>query len=107
MLIWHYFYKAQMIIWHYFHKAQNNNLATISKSPNAILAHAYKTQILFLTLVLHILNPSLMGNIITHLSKNISFTKLVGIMLIVSHNQLTTKAQMLFWHMLTKLKYYS
>ena len=81
-------------------KSPNNNLATIptkaqiyfgnftktktlfwqkqllyAQSPNAILAHTYKAQILFLTLVLHILNPSLMGNIITHPLKNTSLTR--------------------------------
>ena len=50
-------------------KVQNAILALLYKSPNAILAHTYKAQILFLTLVLHILNPSLVGNIIIHPSK--------------------------------------
>ena len=92
-----------MIIWQLFFLSPNINLATIflkpkyylgnyftksntlfwqrqllyTLSPNAILAHAYKTQILFLTLALHVLNPSLMGNIIIHPSRNISLTRFI------------------------------
>ena len=61
----------------YYFGKKNNYF--ILKSPNAILTHAYKTQILFLTLALHVLNPSLMGNIIIHPSRNISFTRFIKV----------------------------
>ena len=92
ILIWHLFHKAQIIIWQLFFLNPNIILATISQSPkyyfgkkqllytqipNVILAHTYKTQILFLTLALHVLNPSLMGNIIIHPLRNISLTRFI------------------------------
>ena len=36
-----------------------------------------RLKILFLTLALHVLNPSLMGNIIIHPSRNISLTRFI------------------------------
>ena len=48
MLIWHLFYKTQVLCGHYFTKSKSI-LATISKSPNSSLAKFYKdskTQIL-------------------------------------------------------------
>ena len=41
------------------------------------MAHAYKTQILFLTLALYVLSLSLMGNIIIHPLRNISLTRFI------------------------------
>jgi len=80
------FYKAQIIIWQLFYKDQSNILAktitlclkpkcyfsTTLQSLNAILAYTYKAQILFFfyTCFTYI-NPSLMGNIITHPLKKI------------------------------------
>ena len=69
-------------------KSPNTNLALIFtktkyyfgntlQSQNVILAQTYETQILFLTLVLHILNPSLLGNMITHPSRNTSLTRFI------------------------------
>ena len=81
-----------MIIWQLFFLSPNIILETISQSPkyyfgkkqllytqspNVILTHTYKTQILFLTLALHVLNPSLMGNIIIHPLRNISLTRFI------------------------------
>ena len=60
-----------------FHKSPNINFALFHKSPNAILAYIYKTQILFSTLALHILNPSLVGNVITHPSRNTSLARFI------------------------------
>ena len=64
-----YFTKPKILFW------QKQLLYT--QNPNAILAHAYKTQILFLTLALHALNPSLMGNIIIYPLRNISLTRFI------------------------------
>ena len=64
-----YFTKTKTLFW------QKKLLYT--QSPNVILTHTYKTQILFLTLALHVLNPSLMGNIITHPLRNTFLTRFI------------------------------
>ena len=64
-----YFTKPKIPFW------QKQLLYT--QSPNVILAHAYKTQILFLTLALQVLSPSLMGNMTIHPSRNISLTRFI------------------------------
>ena len=72
----------------------NTNLATISKSPNNNLALFYKAQIIIWQLFLQ--KPkSIFATIPT--KAQIYFGK---------NNYFTLKAQMLFWHIFTKCKYY-
>ena len=92
ILIWHLFHKAQIIIWQLFFLSPNIILATISQSlkyyfgkKNYFILKAQmlfwhiltRLKILFLTLALHVLNPSLMGNIIIHPSRNVSLTRFI------------------------------
>ena len=79
ILIWHYFHKAQIIIWYYFHnaqiiiwqlfhKTQNTILAktiTLCSMPKCYFGSYLRYANIISTLALHILSPSLMGNIIT------------------------------------------
>ena len=79
MLIWHNPTKPKYYLGNYFTKSkilfwQEKQLLYI-QIPNAILKHAHKTQILFLTLALYVLSPPLIGNIIIHPSRNISLIR--------------------------------
>ena len=62
MLIWHTSTKPKYYLGNYFTKSKilfwQEKQLLYTQSPNAILAHAHKTQILFLTLALHVLSPS-------------------------------------------------
>ena len=81
MLIWHNPTKPKYYLGNYFTKPKilfwQEKQLIYTQRPNVILAHAHKTQILFLTLALHVLSPSLMGNIIIHPSRNISLIRFV------------------------------
>ena len=73
------FYKAQIIIWQLFHKAQNTILAktiTLHSQPKCYFGIYLQNSNIILTFVLHILNPTLMGNIIIHPSRNTSLKDL-------------------------------
>ena len=65
MLIWHYFTKPKYYFGNYFIKPKGY-FGTYLQNSNIIL-----------TLVLHIINPPLMGNIIIHPSRNTSLTKFI------------------------------
>ena len=75
MLIWHNSTKSKYYLGNYFTKPKilfwQEKQLLYTQSPNTILAHTYKTQILFLTLALHVLNPSLMGKYKKYLSYKI------------------------------------
>ena len=81
-------YKAQMLIWHYFTKP-NINLALFYRAQILFWQLFHKTQMLFwhiftkfkyyFNTCLHILNLSLMGNIIIHPSRNTSLTRFIKV----------------------------
>ena len=65
------FYKDQILIWQYFTKPKYYFGKYFIK-PKCYFGTYLQNSNIILTLVLHILNPPLMGNIITHLSRNTS-----------------------------------
>ena len=105
IIIWHYFHKAQIIIWQLFlqkpksilatiptkaqslfwqlfHKAQNTILAktiTLHLKPKCYFGTYLQNANIILTLVLHLLNLTLMGNIIIHPSRNTSLTRFIKV----------------------------
>ena len=87
MLFWHLFYKTQILIWHYFIKPKYYFGTYFTKpkyyldnyfiKPKCYFGTYSQDSNIILTLVLHILNLTLMGNIIIHPSRNTSLTRFV------------------------------
>ena len=72
--------KAQIYFGNYSYKCPNlfwQKQLLYTQNPNAILAHIYKMRVLFWHLFLHIPNPTLMGNINIHPSRNTSLTRFI------------------------------
>ena len=80
IIIWQLF---QILIWHLFHKSPNTNLTLF-----------YKAQIIIWQLFFS--SPNI---ILATISQSLKYY-------FGKNNYFILKAQMLFWHMLTKLKYY-